>query len=506
MQKKFLTNIILLLFLNLLVKPFWILGIDRAVQNTVGAADYGFYFSIFNLTFLFNILLDFGITNFNNRNIAQNNQLLNKHFSSILILKFLLGVFYFLITFIIAGLIKYDARQLMMLGVLCFNQFLISFILYLRSNVSGLHFFRTDSVLSVLDRFLMIGICSVLLWGKVFDTPFRIEWFVFAQTGSYLITAAVALFIVVRKASFNRLKWNLPFFIVIVRQSFPFAILVLLMAFYNRIDSVMLERMLSGRQGEFQAGLYASAYRLLDAANMIAFLFSVILLPMFSRMIKFKQNITQLARLSFTLLFLLSTTVVVISVFYRHGIMNALYPQHISETAADFASRIEQTTAVFGLLMGGFIAISTTYVFGTLLTANGNLKQLNIMAACGMLLNIGLNLYLIPRMLATGSAYASLVTQFITATIQVILVVRIFRFKTDVRYLMRLLVFLVILIVTGVLISGRVNGWFTGALLIGSVSLFTAAVVRLLPFRQLIGILRGTEEEDGSQKQIRPPL
>ena len=90
MQKKFLKNLGLLLFLNLLIKPFWVLGIDRSVQNAVGSEDFGFYFSILNFSFLFIILLDFGITNFNNRNIAQNNQLLNKHFSGILILKFLL--------------------------------------------------------------------------------------------------------------------------------------------------------------------------------------------------------------------------------------------------------------------------------------------------------------------------------------------------------------------------------------------------------------------------------
>ena len=80
MQKKFLTNLGLLLFLNLLVKPFWVLGIDRSVQNVVGAEEYGFYFSILNFSFLFNMFLDLGITNFNNRNIAQNAQLLNKHF------------------------------------------------------------------------------------------------------------------------------------------------------------------------------------------------------------------------------------------------------------------------------------------------------------------------------------------------------------------------------------------------------------------------------------------
>ena len=94
MLKKFLKNIALVLFLNLLIKPFWILGIDRTVQNVVGVADYGFYYSIFSFSFLLNILLDFGITNFNNKNIAQNNHLLRKHLSSIIVLKLILGFIY----------------------------------------------------------------------------------------------------------------------------------------------------------------------------------------------------------------------------------------------------------------------------------------------------------------------------------------------------------------------------------------------------------------------------
>ena len=156
MQKKFLTNLGLLLFLNLLVKPFWVLGIDRSVQNAVGAEDFGFYFSILNFSFLFNILLDFGVTNFNNRNIAQNNQLLNKHFSGILILKLLLGIVYFIVTFAIGFIIGYNSAQFQMLTWIAFNQFLLMFILYLRSNISGLLMFKTDSVVSVLDRLLMI--------------------------------------------------------------------------------------------------------------------------------------------------------------------------------------------------------------------------------------------------------------------------------------------------------------------------------------------------------------
>jgi len=98
MHRKFLSSLGLLLFLNLLIKPFWILGIDRAVQNSVSPADYGLYYALFNFSFLFNILLDLGITNLNNKNIAQNHHILNKHLSSIVTLRLLLGIFYFIAT------------------------------------------------------------------------------------------------------------------------------------------------------------------------------------------------------------------------------------------------------------------------------------------------------------------------------------------------------------------------------------------------------------------------
>ena len=54
MQRKFINNLIFIVFLNILVKPFWILGIDVAVQNRVGADEYGLYYSVFS----FSILLD----------------------------------------------------------------------------------------------------------------------------------------------------------------------------------------------------------------------------------------------------------------------------------------------------------------------------------------------------------------------------------------------------------------------------------------------------------------
>src|SRR3954465_6464764 len=127
MQKKFLTNLGLILFLNLLIKPFYVLGIEKAVQAQVGTAAYGAYFAIFNFSFLLTILLDFGITNFNNKNIAQNNHLLTKHFSSLVGLKLLLAVAYIIITVTTGYLVGYDSRLMKLLLVQGFNMFLVFF-------------------------------------------------------------------------------------------------------------------------------------------------------------------------------------------------------------------------------------------------------------------------------------------------------------------------------------------------------------------------------------------
>lgn len=493
MQKKFLSNLILLLFLNLLVKPFWLIGIDRGVQNAVGSGEYGFYFTILNFAFIFNILLDFGITNFNNRNIAQHRQLLHKHFSSIVIIKLLLSLVYFVVIFAAGLLMKYDSRQLALLGIIGFNQFLLSFILYLRSNISGLLMFRTDSLLSVMDRLLMIIFCGILLWGNVTEQAFRIEWFVFAQTAAYLVTVVIAASIVAVKARFKKLHWNRLFFIMIIKKSFPFAVLVLLMAFYNRVDSVMIEKLLRDTVGNQQVGVYAQGYRLLDAVNMIAYLFAVLLLPLFSNMTRNRLPVQHLIKLAYTLLFVMAVAVAASALFYGKPIMELLYPPHEMESMSAYQLRMQQSSRVFALLMCGFLPISTTYVFGTLLTANGNLKQLNMVAASGMILNIVLNLILVPRLLAVGSAITSLSVQTVTALLQVVLVQLFFRFRIDYGFLFRLFLFAAGSVLIAFLSVNTGFDWYKSfALMLGGILILSVALKLMNP-GAFIKILRGSE-------------
>lgn len=400
LKRKFFSNISLLLLLNITVKAFWVLGIDRTVQNRVGAEEYGFYFSLFSFSVLFNILLDFGITNYNNRRVAGDPGSMTGLLGNMFVIRLIFAFVYMTISLVASHLLGYSAGQRSLLYFLLANQFLASFILYLRSNITALHLFKTDSLLSVTDRFIMIVVCGLLLWGVYRGSEFRIEWFVYGQTLGYLATFIIALTVVLSRSSLGKISIIPSQIPSIIRGSAPFALLSLFMAVYWRVDSVMIERMLS--DGMERAGIYAQAFRLLDAAAMIPYLFAIILLPMFSRAIANNEAVGSLSGFAALLLLVPASLASVISVFYPSEIMGLLYHQHI-----------ESSAAIFSILMIAYIPVSLIYVFSTVLTAIGELKLLNRVAGTGMLVNIILNFLLIPKLGARGSALASMATQVI---------------------------------------------------------------------------------------------
>ena len=481
MKKKFFTNLTLLVGLNVLIKPFWVFGIDRTVQNVVGAAEYGLYFSLFSFSLLLNIILDLGITNFNNREIARHPHLLRPYFSNIIGIKLLLALFYGLFVFGAAFLLGYDQRQMHLLWILVLNQFLASFLLYLRSNISGLQKFATDSLLSVLDRVIMIILCSILLWTNIFHHQFKIEWFVYSQTVAYLIAVMVAFIIVSAKTRPFKISFEGAFILKILKKSYPFAFLMILMSVYYRIDSVMLERMLPG--GNVEAGIYAQAFRILDALTMFAFLFATLLLPMYSRMIRKGIPVEDLTTFSFMILMVPVMIISISLIFYRNDFMELLYHRFTSESVK-----------ILAVLMIAHIFVSASYITGTLLTAGGYLKELNLIAGTGLILNVVLNIIFIPQFAAYGSAVASAVTQVLIVLLQIFLVYRLFNFKKQAGLALRFAGFSLLLIVMGFFSIKLPLPWIPKAGILIILAFITAYLAGLIKPRVLISLFKSDEE------------
>jgi O-antigen/teichoic acid export membrane protein len=231
--------------------------------------------------------------------------------------------------------------------------------------------------------------------------------------------------------------------------------------------------------GTSQVDIYAKAYRLLDAVNMIAYLFAVLLIPIFAKLLKDKKPVIGMVKLSFTIIFTISMIVATGSSFFSSQIMELLY-----------VGQIKEAQQVFVFLIVGFIPISATYIFGTLLTANGSLKALNLMALTGMVLNISLNYLLIPQFLAVGSAYASLATQFVTAIIQIAIAQRIFRFEINWKYIITLALFASGVIVLNLAVGYTGLDWRIALAVAGTASVIWAFALRLLSVGGFLRLLR----------------
>lgn len=406
MRREFLINIGFLVAVNLLVKPLYIFGIDRTVQNLVGKESYGLYFALFNFVFLFGILNDLGIQNFTSRSVAQHRHLIGKYFSTLFLIKLILTIFFLAAVAGGAYFSGYGPETYSLLGWLALAQGGNALALFLRANLAGLGQYRYDSLLSALDRTLLVVVLGIWLWVLPRSGDFNIVWFAQIQALSQGVVLLVATALLAPHLKGIRFKWRPAFSLSLLRQALPFAIVILLMTIYTRIDSVMIERLLPN--GASEAGIYAAAYRLLDAGNAFGYLFAVLLLPMFSRGLKSGEGLESLLDSSFRLLMAGSWTVAVAVFFYRQPISQALY-----------AEATPYWGEVLGWLMWTFVAISGGYVFGTLLTASGRLGAMNRLFLITIALNIGLNLWLIPRYQAQGAVVATLFSQFLVLIGQV---------------------------------------------------------------------------------------
>ncbi|MFN3530417.1 MAG: polysaccharide biosynthesis C-terminal domain-containing protein [Bacteroidia bacterium] len=425
MRLRFLYNAGFILLVNLTIKPFWIFAIDRQVQNLAGPEAYGAYYALLNFSLLLGALLDAGLANYNARQVAIQREKGLRHLPELLGLKLSLFAAYLIITLGGALLLGYRGTLFYWLLIICLNQGLSFLNSYLRSNIAGLQLFKLDGLLGVLDKLLMSLGALPLLWGNYYLSGILMLDFILIQSLAYASSSLVLLLLLRSKTKVGiSIVWKRQRFTL--RATLPYALLGILMGLYTKIDAVLLVQLLP--DGNYAAGIYAAGYRLLDAVSMVPVLISGILLPQFAHLLSQKSLEPAFVRTAALLLGAIAFITAIIGWQHAPLIMDLLY--HHQD--------VDQYQ-VFSLLMWAFVPLSLNYVFGTLLTAAGKLPLMNYLAVAGLLLNVGLNYGLIPSLGAAGAAIATLATQTLVFSLQFIACYRLFSWKFDLAFALRLL-------------------------------------------------------------------
>lgn len=437
MRKEFILNIIFLAFANLLIKPIYLLWVEVKVNNIVGPSTYGVFASLFSICYIFQLIADPGLLNYNTTFISANRDKIKQRLPYMLGLKLSLAIVYVGFLFVVVSISDFNEIAWQIFPWVVSNLVLTSMIIFLRSNVSGIGKYRWDSFFSILDKSLMIIILCSIIYGGVLGREINIVDFVKGQFLALLISCISILFVLGKFKIGLMPKVNAKEFRAILKASLPYAWLVFFMTIYTRIDTYMLDRLIE--DDSYSAGVYAAAFRIFDALNSFSYLFAVLLLPMFSYMLSKNQAIHKLFQSSFRLLFIGIVVVGIFFAFYSAEIMQFFYPQ-------DFTEAYEM---VFIYLMAAIIPMSMAYISGSLLTADGQLKELNKIAFSGVIMNIVLNVILIIYMGLIGAAIATMLTQLIMTIIQYFYVYKRFKINANWRVVLNFSLFIIsVLIIT----------------------------------------------------------
>lgn len=477
MKKEFLINILFLLGINLLIKPLYLFGVDLHIQNIVGVNTYGMYKVLFNIAFLLQFVHEPGIQSFNSQNIAKNPDQLGFHLPRILGLKMILGIVYFALALGYFALKGFDSELLPLMIVVAINLFLSTLFIYLRTNIAGIGKYRIDSLLSTLDKLLMLLILGYLSWVSPLRNNFEIIWLAYGQMAAFGISCLVALVILYRHLDGFGISFSWDYTKKLLKWSAPYALILLTMSAYTRMDSIMLEHILKDEGRE--SGIYEYGYRFLDALNMIGYLFAALLLPMYAANIKDNKIIKDLVDVGLRMMVLVTFVGSAAAITYRSEIMNWAHAE---------------ATPYYGdimlYLMLSFIALSIAYVFGSLLVANNSLKKFNILLILGVAINFGLNAYLIPTEHALGAAKATLITQSLMTIGQIYLVIKIMKVKINPSLLFIVLGFgLFCILIFGSIYAYLPTNWIIRAIISISFSLIVALLLRLIDIRMITDLI-----------------
>jgi len=378
-----------LIALNLLVKPIWIFFIDRQIQNVVGYEEYGKYFAVLNLSYVLFFLSDAGLSNMLNQKLANN---ITINVKQLLQIKFILLLCYFILFCFIGWLTHISNLSLLLYVILI--QIMTSLVIFLRNIITANQLFTTDAWLSVIDKFLMTVFCGSLLYTSLFGSISLIRFLQIQTACTGFAVVMCALVIIRKKIITPGVNENVD---AIVKQIFPFAIIILLMSVHYRFDGFLLERTNSA----FQAGIYASAYRLLDASNMIGYLCASFLLPFVARHLNDKKLIEEATLNTRHFLLFCAITISSFAIVFAPWIETVLYH-----------SNSKYNSLVIQLCMAAFPGYCLVHVYGAVLTASSKFKQLISILILSVILNIVLNFILIPSYGAVGCCFAALVSQY----------------------------------------------------------------------------------------------
>ena len=369
-----------------------------AVQ--IGADSLGKYTFALSFTTIFAVIIDLGLANVITREIAKFQGKAGEYLTAVLAVKIPLSILTYLI---VVGLINLMGnpevtRQLVYISgiIMVIDSFTLTFYAIFR----GFHNLRVESIGTIIFQILVAG-SGIVLVQLTHDVRLLILAVLLGSAFNLFYSMILLLKRLKIKLTLKADKSLLKSLLII---TIPFALAGIFTRVYGYIDSVFLHQFVSDEA----VGHYSIPYKITFALQFIPLAFIAALYPAFST---FFNDSKEMLKMTFqkSIIYL-----AIIAVPITFGIM-ALADKVILHV---YSEEYLASILPLQILMSSLTLLFINFPLGALLNACNRQVRNTINIGVVMVINIVLNLYLIPKYGVAGAASASSISTLIMFVLQ----------------------------------------------------------------------------------------
>jgi len=361
------------------------------IARSIGVEGTGKYFLALSFTTIFVVFVDLGLTNVLVREAAKVKEHIQKYVSTILAVKLLFGALAYGTVILIAYFLYPDIELRHMIYLSGLTMLFDSFNLTIYGVLRAIGDLRFESFSITASQFL-----SLLFGGVFLYLGLPLIFLILAFTLPSAINAVFAAVVAYRRYGIKPLpQFEKKTFTFLWKITIPFALAAIFARVYGYIDSILLKEML----GDKAVGWYSTPYKITYAFQFLPLALVAAIYPRMSEyFVSQKQKLGTILHDSIKYLFVVSVPIAFGICVLAHDIILFLY-----------GNQFLPSVLPLQILIMSLIFSFVGFPIGACLNACNKQSTQTMIVAVVMVLNILLNLALIPRIGVAGAAVAALI-------------------------------------------------------------------------------------------------
>jgi O-antigen/teichoic acid export membrane protein len=373
------------------------------IARYLGAEGFGILSFAIAIVGIFTILTDLGISTLTVRDVARDRSLGPKYLGNGLVIKVILAVVSFGLIALAVNLLNYPSETITVVYFIALSTIFGSIASFIFSIFQAHEKMEFQGLGQILNGVLMFSGVFIAI-----DMSLDVVGFSFVYFITSLISLIYSLLIYIWKFSLPPVEVDRVFWGKLLKGAIPFGITGIFVTIYYWIDSVMLSVM----AGNEVVGWYNASYKVIFLFLSFQSLFIVSIFPVLSSFYKTSRESLKYAyERSFKYMLIISIPIAIFGTLVADKIILLIY-------GPDFMPSI----VALQILIWTVVFMFINNISGNFLGSINQQVVVSKVAAVGAVVNIVLNLVLIPKFSYVGSSFATVFTELMILPILVYVV------------------------------------------------------------------------------------